>query len=78
MGFLFESVIDKSCYNIVIFVEFDIYLIIDWNFVLVGCFEDYSDFGSIFIFKLVLCYSINELLLLCGVISIGFRVLLFV
>ena len=72
-GFSPESATDKSRHNIAVFAEFDTYLTTDWNLVLAGRFEDYSDFGSTFTSKLASRYSINESLSLRGAISTGFR-----
>ena len=72
-GFSPESATDESRHNIAVFAEFDTYLTTDWNLVLAGRFEDYSDFGSTFTSKLATRYSINESLSLRGAISTGFR-----
>ncbi|WP_404340738.1 TonB-dependent receptor plug domain-containing protein [Pseudoalteromonas mariniglutinosa] len=72
-GFSPDSATDQSRHNIALFAEFDTYLTEDWNVVLAGRFEDYSDFGSTFTAKLASRYSINESLSLRGAISSGFR-----
>ncbi|MFY8325547.1 TonB-dependent receptor plug domain-containing protein [Pseudoalteromonas sp. ZZD1] len=72
-GFSPQNTTDKSRHNIAVFAEFDTYLTEDWNIVLAGRFEDYSDFGSTFTSKLASRYSINESLSLRGAISTGFR-----
>ncbi len=72
-GFSPGSATDESRHNVAVFAEFDTYLTTDWNVVLAGRFEDYSDFGSTFTSKLASHYSINESLSLRGAISTGFR-----
>ncbi|MBE0376129.1 TonB-dependent receptor plug domain-containing protein [Pseudoalteromonas prydzensis] len=72
-GFSPDSATDKSRHNVALFAEFDTYLTEDWNVVLAGRFEDYSDFGSTFTAKLASRLSINESLSLRGAISSGFR-----
>ncbi|MDN3376920.1 MULTISPECIES: TonB-dependent receptor [unclassified Pseudoalteromonas] len=72
-GFSPQNTADRSRHNIAVFAEFDTYLTEDWNVVLAGRFEDYSDFGSTFTSKLASRYSINESLSLRGAISTGFR-----
>ena len=72
-GFGPESVTDESRHNVAVFVEFDTYLTEDWNLVLAGRYEDYTDFGDTFTSKLASRYSINENLSLRGAISTGFR-----
>ncbi|KKL65390.1 hypothetical protein LCGC14_2155460, partial [marine sediment metagenome] len=72
-GFSPDSATDQSRHNIALFAEFDTYLTEDWNAVLAGRFEDYSDFGSTFTAKLASRYSINDSLSLRGAISSGFR-----
>ncbi|WP_409424211.1 TonB-dependent receptor plug domain-containing protein [Pseudoalteromonas sp. RW-H-Ap-1] len=72
-GFGPESVTDESRHNVAVFVEFDTYLTENWNLVLAGRYEDYSDFGDTFTSKLASRYSINENLSLRGAISTGFR-----
>ncbi|WP_338366146.1 TonB-dependent receptor [uncultured Pseudoalteromonas sp.] len=72
-GFGPESVTDESRHNVALYVEFDTYLTEDWNLVLAGRYEDYTDFGDTFTSKLASRYSINENLSLRGAISTGFR-----
>ncbi|WP_404936305.1 TonB-dependent receptor plug domain-containing protein [Pseudoalteromonas sp. SG44-8] len=72
-GFSPDSATDKSRHNIALFAEFDTYLTENWNAVLAGRFEDYSDFGSTFTAKLASHYSITPSLSLRGAISSGFR-----
>ncbi|KPZ55393.1 TonB-dependent siderophore receptor [Pseudoalteromonas sp. P1-25] len=72
-GFSPQSVTDRSRHNVALFVEFDTYLTEDWNLVLAGRYEDYTDFGDTFTSKLASRYSINENLSLRGAISTGFR-----
>lgn len=72
-GFSPQSVTDRSRHNVALFVEFDTYLTEDWNVVLAGRYEDYTDFGDTFTSKLASRYSINENLSLRGAISTGFR-----
>ncbi|MBB1340518.1 TonB-dependent receptor [Pseudoalteromonas sp. SR45-6] len=72
-GFSPDSATDKSRHNIALFAEFDTYLTENWNAVLAGRFEDYSDFGSTFTAKLASRYSITPSLSLRGAISSGFR-----
>ncbi|RZF91952.1 TonB-dependent receptor [Pseudoalteromonas sp. CO302Y] len=72
-GFSPDSATDESRHNVAVFAEFDTYLTSDWNVVLAGRFEDYSDFGSTFTSKLASRYSVNESLSLRGAISTGFR-----
>ncbi|NMM41749.1 TonB-dependent receptor plug domain-containing protein [Pseudoalteromonas arctica] len=72
-GFSPDSATDKSRHNIALFAEFDTYLTENWNAVLAGRFEDYSDFGSTFTAKLASRYSITPALSLRGAISSGFR-----
>jgi iron complex outermembrane recepter protein len=72
-GFSPASVTDESRHNVALFVEFDSYITADWNIVLAGRYEDYSDFGDTFTAKLASRYSINNNLSLRGAISTGFR-----
>ncbi|WP_105258223.1 TonB-dependent receptor plug domain-containing protein [Pseudoalteromonas sp. T1lg88] len=72
-GFSPASVTDESRYNMALFAEFDTYLSDDWNMVLAGRLEDYSDFGSTFTAKLASRYSVSDNLSLRGAISSGFR-----
>ncbi|WMS92513.1 TonB-dependent receptor [Pseudoalteromonas sp. HL-AS1] len=72
-GFGPQSVTDESRHNVAVFVEFDTYLTENWNLVLAGRYEDYSDFGDTFTSKLASRYSITENLSLRGAISTGFR-----
>ncbi len=72
-GFSPASATDKSRHNVALFAEFDTYLNPNWNIVLAGRFEDYSDFGSTFTSKFATRYLINEAFSLRGAISTGFR-----
>ena len=72
-GFGPQSVTDESRHNVAVFVEFDTYLTENWNLVLAGRYEDYSDFGDTFTSKLASRFSISENLSLRGAISTGFR-----
>ena len=72
-GFSPDSATDQSRHNTALFAEFDTYLTDEWNVVLAGRFEDYSDFGSTFTSKLATRYIINDDFSLRGAISTGFR-----
>ena len=72
-GFSPDSATNQSRNNIALFAEFDTYLTDDWNLVLAGRFEDYSDFGSTFTSKLATRYIISDDFSLRGAISTGFR-----
>lgn len=72
-GFSPDSATDESRHNIALFAEFDTYLTDDWNIVLAGRFEDYSDFGSTFTSKLASRYIVTDDLSLRGAVSTGFR-----
>lgn len=66
---------DEDRYVYVFYVDVDSDIIEVWNIVLVGCFEDYLDFGIMFNGKIVMCYIFNDDFVLWGLISLGFRVL---
>ena len=72
-GFGPESAVDESRHNVALFAELDTYLSQDWNLVLAGRFEDYSDFGSTFTSKLATRYVMTDNLSLRGALSTGFR-----
>ena len=72
-GFGPESAVDESRHNVALFAELDSYLSQDWNLVLAGRFEDYSDFGSTFTSKLATRYVMTDNLSLRGALSTGFR-----
>ncbi|MGA4608340.1 TonB-dependent receptor plug domain-containing protein [Pseudoalteromonas maricaloris] len=72
-GFSPASAVDESRHNIALFAEFDTYLTQDWNVVLAGRFEDYSDFGSTFTSKLASRYVVSDNFSLRGAVSTGFR-----
>lgn len=72
-GFGPESITDENRHNVALFVEFDTYLTTDWNLVLAGRYEDYSDFGDTFTSKLAMRYTINNNFSLRGALSTGAR-----
>lgn len=72
-GFSPASATDRSRHNIALFAEFDTYLSDNFNIVLAGRYEDYSDFGSTFTAKLASRLVLSNEFSLRGAISTGFR-----
>lgn len=55
-------------------VEVDV--VENWNVVVVGCYEDYFDFGSMFNWKMFYCVILSDVFVFWVLVLIGFRVLL--
>lgn len=72
-GFSPASATDRSRHNIALFAEFDTYLTDNFNVVVAGRYEDYSDFGSTFTAKLASRLVLTDSLSLRGAVSTGFR-----
>ncbi len=72
-GFGPASEVDNGRDSIGLYLEFDTDLTDRWNVAVAGRFEDYSDFGSTFNWKVATRYSITETFALRGSVSTGFR-----
>lgn len=72
-GFTPESAVKGSRDNIGLYLELDADLTEDWNVAAAGRFEDYSDFGSDFSWKVASRYSVSESFNLRGSVQTGFR-----
>ncbi len=72
-GFQPQNALNKNRNNAALYVDLEADLTDAWLVGLAGRFEDYSDFGSNFSWKLATRYKITEDLSLRGAYSTGFR-----
>ena len=72
-GFAPASEVDDGRDSYGLYVEFDTDLTDQWNIAVAGRFEDYSDFGSTFNWKVATRYALTETFALRGSVSTGFR-----
>lgn len=75
-GVDFVVMVSGECNLKVQYVEFNVLVLDSLEFSVVICYDKYSDFGSISNLKYLFCFQLFCQLVLCGVYSEGFCVLL--
>lgn len=77
MGYYFVSVLGQ-CILQVLYGELNVFVIKQLEFMLLDCEDYYSDFGSMNNVKVVFCYQLLKLVMFCGMVFMGFCVLMLV
>ncbi|WP_137166734.1 TonB-dependent receptor plug domain-containing protein [Salinimonas lutimaris] len=72
-GFTPESAGDNSRHNYSFYVDLEADVLENWNVAVAGRFEDYSDFGSTFNWKMSHRVTVTDALALRASVSTGFR-----
>ncbi len=72
-GFAPASEVDDGRESYGLYLEFDADVTDRWNVAVAGRFEDYSDFGSTFNWKVASRFAVTETFALRGSVSTGFR-----
>jgi iron complex outermembrane receptor protein len=68
-----DSEVDESRHSVAAYVEFDFDITDEWNVVVAGRYEDYSDFGDTTNVKVATRYNLTDDFTLRGSVSSGFR-----